>query len=69
MYLLMSLHYSDIFPAGDLATVKAMKELNLVKPGASKAELIEYMEKFRPNRSVATYLFWHDYIQKRGLKL
>jgi DNA-3-methyladenine glycosylase II len=68
-YLLMSLHRADIFPAGDLATVKSMKELKLVKPESSKEQLIDYMEKFRPYRSVATYLLWFSYIQKRNLVL
>jgi DNA-3-methyladenine glycosylase II len=68
-YLLMSLHRADIFPAGDLATIKSIKELNLVKPESSLDEIIDYMEKFRPYRSVATYLLWHSYIQKRNLVL
>jgi DNA-3-methyladenine glycosylase II len=68
-YLLMSLHHADIFPVGDLATVKSMKELGLVPPDATKEELIQYMNRFSPDRSVATYLLWHSYIQKRGLKL
>lgn len=69
MYVLMSLHFSDIFPPGDLATIKAVFELKLVSPEASKDEIIEYMKKFSPYRSVATYILWHHYIQKRSLKL
>jgi DNA-3-methyladenine glycosylase II len=68
-YLLMSLHHADIFPVGDLATVRSMKELGLVPSDATKEELTQYMKRFSPNRSVATYLLWHSYIQKRGLKL
>lgn len=69
MYVLMSLHFSDIFPPGDLATIKAVYELNLVEPGASKDEIVSYMTRFSPYRSAATYLLWHYYIQKRNLKL
>lgn len=69
MYVLMSLHYSDIFPPGDLATIKAVYELKLVPPEATKAEIVEYMKRFSPNRSVATYILWHFYIQKRKLVL
>jgi 3-methyladenine DNA glycosylase/8-oxoguanine DNA glycosylase len=35
----MSLHRTDIFPVGNLATVKALNDLDLVKPGSSKEEL------------------------------
>ncbi len=69
MYVLMSLHFSDIFPPGDLATIKSVFELNLVAPESSKDDIIEYMKKFSPNRSVATYLLWHSYIERRNLVL
>ncbi|HPF50550.1 MAG TPA: hypothetical protein PK335_03190 [Draconibacterium sp.] len=69
MYVLMCLHFSDIFPPGDLATIKAIYELALVPPEAGKEEIIRYMEKFSPYRSVATYILWHAYIEKRKLSL
>ncbi|MCY1721513.1 hypothetical protein OU798_14250 [Prolixibacteraceae bacterium Z1-6] len=69
MYVLMSLHFTDIFPPGDLATIKAVYELGLVPPESSKDDIIDYMKRFSPNQSVATYILWHSYIQKRNLKL
>lgn len=69
MYVLMSLLFADIFPPGDLATIKSVYELDLVHPESSKEEIIIYMEKFSPFRSAATYILWHNYIQKRKLIL
>lgn len=69
MYVLMSLHFSNIFPPGDLATIKAVYELNMVPPEATKDEIVAYMQGFSPYQSVATYILWHHYIQKRSLKL
>ncbi len=69
MYLLMSLHYADIFPPGDLATIKSVYELELVPAHASKEEIIIFMKKFSPYQSVATYILWHSYIERRNLKL
>lgn len=69
MYVLMSLHFSDIFPPGDLATIKAVYQLKLVPTEASKEEIKQYMRKFSPYQSAATYILWHYYIQKRNLKL
>lgn len=69
MYLLMSLHFSDIFPPGDLATIKAVYELELVSSEATKDEIITFMKRFSPWQSVATYILWHSYIAKRKLKL
>ncbi len=69
MYLLMSLHFADIFPPGDLATIKSVLELELVPSSFSKEEIIGFMKKFSPYQSVATYILWHSYIERRSLKL
>jgi len=69
MYLLMSLHFSDIFPPGDLATIKSVYELDLVSLSSSKEEIVNFMKKFSPYRSVATYILWHSYIERRKLTL
>lgn len=69
MYLLMSLHFSDIFPPGDLATIKSVYELKLTDSSASKEEIITFMKKFSPFQSVVTYILWHSYIERRNLKL
>lgn len=69
MYLLMSLHFADIFPPGDLATIKAVYELELVPATSSKEEIVTFMKKFSPYQSVVTYILWHSYIEKRNLKL
>ncbi|QGY43338.1 DNA-3-methyladenine glycosylase 2 family protein [Maribellus comscasis] len=69
MYVLMSLLFADIFPPGDLATIKSVFEIELVAPESSKEDIVKYMEKFSPYRSAATYILWHSYIKKRNLIL
>ena len=69
MYVLMSLHFADIFPPGDLATIKSVYELDLVPATATKEEIVIFMTKFAPYRSAATYLLWHNYIERRRLTL
>ena len=69
MYVLMSLHFADIFPPGDLATIKSVYELELVPSTVSKEEIVNFMKKFSPYQSVATYILWHSYIERRNLKL
>lgn len=69
MYVLMSLHFADIFPPGDLATIKSVYELELVPIESSKEDIINYVKIFSPFQSVATYILWHYYIEKRNLKL
>jgi len=69
MYLLMSLHFANIFPPGDLATIKSVYELELVPASFSKEEIVNFMKIFSPYQSVATYILWHSYIERRNLKL
>ncbi|HTD93654.1 MAG TPA: hypothetical protein VK644_07580 [Chitinophagaceae bacterium] len=68
IYLLFALQRTDIFPLGDLAMVNALREIKKV-PLHTRDELLLLAEKWRPNRSVATMLLWHHYIQRRGLQI
>lgn len=61
VYLLFALQRADVFPLGDLAMVNALKEVK-------QEELLKLAETWRPYRSIATMLFWHYYIEKRGIK-
>lgn len=65
MYLMMVLHRPDIFPAGDLAVVRTMKMLFPFPPDVTRQQLCEVAEAWRPYRSVATYLLWHYYLNRK----
>ncbi len=69
VYLLFALQRTDIFPLGDLAMVNALKEVKQLPKATKQEELLKLAERWKPYRSVATMLFWHYYIQKRGIKL
>jgi DNA-3-methyladenine glycosylase II len=68
IYLLHALRRTDIFPVGDLALVNSIKMLKQVST-ATKDELLELSKKWKPYRSIATMLFWHYYIKKKGIKI
>ena len=63
IYLMFCLQAKDIFPIGDIAVVKTIKELTGV---VSKDGIIEYSEKWKPYRSLATFFLWHYYLRKRN---
>ena len=63
IYLMFCLQSKDIFPSGDIAVVKTIKELTGKK---TKEEIISLAEKWRPLRSLATYYLWHYYLSKRN---
>jgi DNA-3-methyladenine glycosylase II len=66
IYLMFSLQAPDILPIGDIAVVNTMKELLGLD---SKIEMENHAKKWSPYRSMATFLLWHYYLEKRGRKI
>ncbi len=66
VYLMFSLQSEDILPLGDIAVVNTIKELLDIH---DKPAMESYTQQWMPYRSMATYLLWHHYLQKRGRKV
>ncbi len=62
VFLMFVLQHPDIFPAGDLAAVNALKRVKKVPPGITKEQVLEISEKWQPYRTIATMLLWHFYL-------
>lgn len=62
IYLLMALLRPDVWPRGDLALVKAAREIKRLDELPSAEELEELAEGWRPYRSVAARLLWFHYL-------
>ena len=65
IYLLMVLGRPDVWPAGDMALATSVGEVKELghRPGPAEMELLG--EAWRPWRSVAARLFWHEYLARR----
>jgi DNA-3-methyladenine glycosylase II len=68
VYLMMILHRTDVFPVGDLAAVNALKKLKNLPKETSKERLLQIAEAWKPFRTIATLLLWHEYLSRRKLK-
>jgi DNA-3-methyladenine glycosylase II len=66
VYLMFSLQSPDILPLGDIAVINTIKELLNIH---HKPEMEIYTQKWAPYRSMATFLLWHHYLQKRNRKV
>ncbi len=66
IYLMFCLQSPDIIPLGDIAVINTIKELLLIE---DKTEMEIYTEKWKPYRSVATFILWHYYLSKRNRKV
>ena len=66
IYLLMVLGRPDVWPVGDIALAESVGTVKRLgrRPGATEMDAIG--ETWRPWRSVAARLFWHDYLGRRG---
>lgn len=65
VYLLFCLQSPDIIPLGDIAIINTIKELLDIH---DKLEMEVYAENWKPFRSIASFLLWHYYLEKRGRK-
>lgn len=66
VYLMFSLEAQDIIPLGDIAVVNTIKELlNL----HTREEMELHIKNWKPYCSMATFLLWHYYLQKRNRKI
>jgi DNA-3-methyladenine glycosylase II len=66
IYLLMVLGRPDVWPAGDLALATAVGEVKGLGRRPGPGEMTAIGEAWRPWRSVAARLLWHDYLGRRG---
>lgn len=65
VYLMFALQSPDIIPLGDIAIVTTIKELFDVH---TKEEMIALSENWKPYRTMASFMLWHHYLEKRNRK-
>jgi DNA-3-methyladenine glycosylase II len=63
IYLMFCMQSKDIFPLGDIAIIKTVKELS---DANTKEEIARLSGKWKPFRSLASYFLWHHYLKKRN---
>ncbi len=66
IYLLMVLGRPDVWPVGDIALAESVGQVKGLGRRPDAAEMAALGEAWRPWRSVAARLFWHDYLARRG---
>jgi DNA-3-methyladenine glycosylase II len=65
VFLMMALNRTDCFPTGDIALIKSIKQVKALPGDCSKEEILLIAENWRPYRTIAAYLLWHDYLSRR----
>jgi len=62
IYLLMALLRPDVFPSGDLALAKAVKEIKNLAETPDPKNLHKIAEQWKPWRAIAARILWHYYL-------
>ena len=62
IYLLMALGRADIWPAGDLALVAAIREVKRMRSLPGEERIGRITSAWRPWRAVAARVLWHHYL-------
>jgi DNA-3-methyladenine glycosylase II len=62
VYLMFVLQHPDIFPAGDLAAVNALKRVKNFPADTKKEQILQITNTWQPYRTIATMLLWHFYL-------
>jgi DNA-3-methyladenine glycosylase II len=65
VYLQFCLQMQDIIPLGDIAVQNTIKELYQIY---DLEEMANLSKNWQPYRSMATFLLWHHYLEKRKKK-
>lgn len=67
VFLMMVLHRNDVFPPGDIALMKSLKEVKGLPIDTPREEVLQIAEAWKPYRTIAAFLLWHAYIKKRNM--
>ena len=68
IYLLMVLRRPDVWPRGDLALLTSMQEVKQLDERPDNETAAEIAEDWKPWRSVAARILWHNYLCERAAK-
>ncbi len=65
VFLMMSLSRTDVFPIGDIALINSIRQVKNLPPSVDKQSIATLAEKWKPYRTIAAFLLWHSYLEKR----
>ena len=68
VYLMMVLQRADLFPLGDIALIKSIRETKNLSKEISKQSIAEIAYQWKPYQTIAAFILWHGYLCRRNKK-
>lgn len=69
VFLMMVLSRTNLFPFGDVALVNSLKHIKQLPKETTKEEMESIVETWAPYKTVAAFMLWWAYIQRKNIKL
>jgi DNA-3-methyladenine glycosylase II len=69
VFLMMVLSRTNLFPFGDIALVNSLKYEKQLPIDTPKELLEEIVATWEPYKTIAAFILWWAYIQRKGIKL
>ena len=68
VYLMMVLQRADLFPLGDIALIKSIRETKNLSKEISKQSIADIAARWKPYQTIAAFILWHGYLCRRNKK-
>lgn len=69
VFLMMVLSRKNVFPFGDIALVNSLKHIKKLPKETSREEMEWIVEQWAPYKTIAAFMLWWAYIQRKNIKL
>jgi DNA-3-methyladenine glycosylase II len=69
VYLMHALQRTDLFPLGDIALVNSLKHNKQLPANISKEDMLTIAAPWKPYRTIAAMILWHEYIKRKNIQL
>ena len=66
VFLMMVLQRADLFPLGDIALIKSVRETKHLSKEIPKETIADIAAKWKPYQTIAAFILWHGYLKKRN---
>ena len=66
VYLMMVLQRTDLFPLGDIALIKSVRETKHLSKEIPKEIIADIATQWKPYQTIAAFILWHGYLKRRN---
>ncbi len=69
VYLMMAMQRVNFFPIGDIALINSAKHCFQLPQETTKETILQMSKNWQPYCTIASFMLWHAYIQRKGIVL